>query len=89
MPIDRIAIVQLADGTEAAPDDLVDEAIAHRLVPGAGEFGIAELIERLDAAGARAIVGPEVARPEWSDREPVEVAAELMRADAAGVSLRD
>ena len=33
---------------------------SHRFVPGAGEFGIAELIERLDAAGARASVGPEV-----------------------------
>ncbi len=33
VPIDRIAIVQLADGTEAAPDDLVEEAISHRLVP--------------------------------------------------------
>ena len=88
-PIDRIEIVQLADGTQTAPDDLVDEAIARRIVPGAGEFGIAELIERLDAAGARASVGPEVARPEWSDREPVEVAAELMRATRQVLSLRD
>jgi sugar phosphate isomerase/epimerase len=80
VPLDRIEILKLADGSEGTPDDLVDEVNAHRLLPGAGGFGIADVLERLDAAGVQASVGPALHRPDWSDLDPATIAGDLMRA---------
>jgi sugar phosphate isomerase/epimerase len=80
VPLDRIDVVQLADGKSDPPTDLVDEAMFHRAVPGEGAFDLAALLARLDAAGLRSSVGPEVYRSGWSDRDPGVVAAELFSA---------
>jgi sugar phosphate isomerase/epimerase len=80
VPLDRIDVVQLADGPSDPPADLVDEAMFHRAPPGDGEFELASFLARLDAAGLRARVGPELYRSGWSDRDPREVAAELISA---------
>jgi sugar phosphate isomerase/epimerase len=76
----RIVSIQLGDGPRTAPGDLRDEAMFHRMSPGDGEFDVARLIATLDAAGARARIGPELYRRGFSEREPAVVAADLMAA---------
>jgi sugar phosphate isomerase/epimerase len=78
VPVDMIELVQLADGSHDVPDDLVEEAMFHRLAPGEGDFELRTLLARLDAAGVRAGIGPELYQQGWSDREPAVVAADLM-----------
>jgi sugar phosphate isomerase/epimerase len=80
VPLGRIDVVQLADGPSDPPADLVDEAMFHRATPGEGEFELTSLLGRLDVAGLRASVGPELYRSGWSDRDPHVVAAELISA---------
>jgi sugar phosphate isomerase/epimerase len=80
VPIGRIDVVQLADGPADPPADLVDEAMFHRVPPGEGEFDLTLLLERLEAAGLRAGIGPELYRSGWSEREASQVAADLISA---------
>lgn len=80
VPAARVYSVQLADGPAAAPDDLLDEAMFHRMSPGEGDFDVAALVARLDGMGVRTRVGPELYRRQWSERPAAEVAADLMDA---------
>jgi sugar phosphate isomerase/epimerase len=80
VPLERIEIIKIADGRDHAPADLVDEVISHRVFPGAGAFGNADVLERLDAAGVQASLGPALHRPEWSNLDPATIAGDLMRA---------
>lgn len=83
IPPDRIFTVQLADGPAEAPDDLIDEAVFHRDLPGTGTMRVAECVAVLTDMGVAAPVGPEVFRSEWGDRSPAEVARELFSATVA------
>lgn len=78
IPPDRIFSVQLGDGPAQAPADLVDEAMYHRADPGAGDFDVAGFLARLASDGVRTRVGPELYRSGWSERDPSQVAADLM-----------
>lgn len=80
IPPKRIFGVQLVDGPAAAPDDLRDEAMYGRLLPGEGDFDVAALLAVLGEMGVRADVGPELWQRTWSERPPAEVAADLFRA---------
>jgi len=80
IPPDRIYTVQLADGPATAPGDLAQEAMYHRMMPGTGEFGVAEFLSMLDAMGVRAPCGPEVYQRSFDERPAREVAGELYRA---------
>ncbi len=79
IPAERVFTVQLADGPRAAPEDLLDEAMLHRQLPGHGDFPLTECLQTLASIGVRAPAGAEVYRPDCADRPPVEVAAELYR----------
>jgi sugar phosphate isomerase/epimerase len=80
VPVAAIELVQLADGSRAAPHDLVDEAMFHRRLPGEGEFELAALLAQLHRAGVSAPVGPELWQADWSERPPDVVAGELASA---------
>lgn len=88
IPSDRIYTVQLADGPAAAPADLAQEAMYHRMMPGTGEFGVAGFLSLLDAMGVGAPCGPELYARSFDERPAREVAAELYRAlrDVRGAS---
>jgi sugar phosphate isomerase/epimerase len=83
IPPERIFSIQLADGPAAAPDDIVDEAMFHRALPGTGEMGVARILADLAARGVRARTGPELYQRAWADMTATEVAARLMAATQA------
>ena len=87
VPPERIFAVQLADGPAQPPDDLRDEAMYHRALPGEGELGVARILGLLAGRGVRTRVGPELYRPEWSQRPADVVAADLMAATRAVLGL--
>ena len=60
VPGSRITALQLSDATARPPDDLVEEAVAGRLLPGTGAAGVVELVRALDAQGCTAPPGVEV-----------------------------
>jgi sugar phosphate isomerase/epimerase len=74
VPGELILGIQLADGPAAPEDNLVDATLHHRLLPGEGEFDLADIVDALSATGTVAPVGVEV----FSDvlhRLPVDEAA--------------
>jgi sugar phosphate isomerase/epimerase len=80
IPPDRIFTVQVSDGPAQAPDDLVAEAMYGRLLPGAGEFGVAAFLAQLDRLGVRAPCGPELYSPAFEGQPAAVVAGDLYRA---------
>jgi sugar phosphate isomerase/epimerase len=83
VPPERVYSVQLGDGPAHAPDDLRDEAMYQRRLPGKGEFGVATILGLLADIGVRTQVGPELWQRTWSERPPEIVAADLMQATRA------
>jgi sugar phosphate isomerase/epimerase len=80
VPADRIFAVQLGDGPAQPPDDLVDEAMYHRLAPGTGDFDVAGVLAVLSDMGVRTRVGPEIYQRSWVERPAAIVASELIAA---------
>jgi sugar phosphate isomerase/epimerase len=60
VPGDRILGVQLDDGPLAAEADLIDATLHHRLLPGAGEFDLVDIVGALVDSGTTAPIGVEV-----------------------------
>jgi 4-hydroxyphenylpyruvate dioxygenase len=79
VPALLITDVQLGDGTAEAPEDLLNEAMYGRTLPGTGDFAVADLLAALAARGVSANSGPEVYLPEGTDA-PFATAATLMEA---------
>lgn len=74
LPPQFIGLVQLADGTADAPEDIELEMVSARLLPGEGGLNIQGIVDTLDAMGVSAPIGVEV----FSDAvnsEPLEVTA--------------
>ena len=81
IPADRIYLVQLSDLDRAVdPADLVDTARHRRLLPGAGHFPLASLLQRLAALGYTGPIGLEVFNDQMQARDPAAVAVEAMAA---------
>lgn len=81
IPADRIYLVQLSDlDHRVAQDDVVNTARHRRLLPGAGYFPLASLVQRLRAIGYAGPVGLEVFNDEMKACDPVAVAREAMAA---------
>jgi len=80
IPADRISTVQLCDGLTTTPADLAQEAMYGRMMPGAGEFGVAAFVAQLHMMGVRAPCGPELYQRSFEDHPPRHVAAGLYRA---------
>ena len=76
----RIFTVQLCDGPDLAPPDLLDEAMYHRVLPGSGDMDVPGFIRTLTGMGVRASVGPEVYHESFMTRPPLEVMRELYAA---------
>ena len=60
VPLSRLGWVELSDGFYENMDDLVDETVNHRQLPGEGEFPLADYIAACRAVGYRGPWGVEV-----------------------------
>jgi sugar phosphate isomerase/epimerase len=80
IPAEQIVAVQLSDGPAAAGDDLLDEAMYERMMPGAGELDVVGVLRVLGGMGVRARVGPELYQRSWPDHPAAEIAARLATA---------
>lgn len=81
IPVDRIYLVQLSDLDHAVDRaHLVDTARHRRLLPGAGHFPLATLLQRLAAGGYTGPIGLEVFNDAMHARDPASVAMEAMAA---------
>lgn len=75
IPGELVVATQWNDGTVVpAEPDYYTDTLANRVVPGAGEFDLVEILRILDAAGSRAPIGLEVCSSALWDA-PVEEAA--------------
>jgi len=79
VPPHLITDIQLADGPTSAPDDLLNEAMYGRTLPGTGDFAVADLLAALDAHGVTGRIGPEIFLPEGTEA-PDATAAMLIEA---------
>lgn len=59
-PADRIHVLQLNDALAERPDDLMAETMTGRLLPGAADVDLPELLSALDELGAAPVVACEV-----------------------------
>jgi sugar phosphate isomerase/epimerase len=60
VPVERIAYVQFDDALPMASDDLMDETMNRRVMPGGGEFDLARFAETLLGRGWEGTVSVEV-----------------------------
>jgi sugar phosphate isomerase/epimerase len=60
LPSDRLTWVELSDGRRESMDDLVDETVNHRRLPGEGEFDVQGYVDACRRAGYRGPWGVEV-----------------------------
>jgi sugar phosphate isomerase/epimerase len=74
VPGAKVLSIQLDDGPAAAEDNLLHATLHDRLLPGAGEFDLAQLVATLRAIDAIAPVGVEVFSDELHARGPIEAA---------------
>jgi len=71
---ERVLAIQLDDAPAQAEADPVAETMQRRLLPGAGDADLVEMLRRLDAGGCRAPVGVEVFSSELQQLPAQEVA---------------
>ena len=77
LPAERVRCVQLADGPALPEADLLEETLWRRLPAGSGDFGLAALLQRLDAMGVCCPVGVEVFDEGGEHGDPAETARRL------------
>jgi sugar phosphate isomerase/epimerase len=76
----RILGVQLDDTADVGQENLVDETMHRRLLPGEGIAGVPEIIRALRTGGSSAPLGVEVFSDVLMALEPTEVASRAFRA---------
>jgi len=69
-----VAYVQFDDALPLASDDLTEETLHRRAMPGAGEFPLAEFCVRMREHGFDGVVSVEVLSSAWRDRPLAEFA---------------
>jgi len=82
IPGERIGYVQLCDAAAQPGDDVMHEALAHRLLPGDGVVDFGALLGQLEAIGARPFFATEIFSPELVRTHGAEEAARMMAAAA-------
>jgi sugar phosphate isomerase/epimerase len=82
IPGDRIGYVQLCDAAPTAEDDLMTEAMGHRLLPGSGVVDFKGLLSQLEAIGARPFFATEIFNPGFVRERGTAAAAREMAAAA-------
>jgi sugar phosphate isomerase/epimerase len=83
LPLDKVVAVQLNDAPKLAEDNIVEETMQRRLLPGAGDIPLAEIVSALRNGGCSAPLGIEVFSTELQRRPPLDigrVAGECLRA---------
>jgi sugar phosphate isomerase/epimerase len=80
LPQDRIFHVQIDDGPQEAPADLLDEATVARLPPGQGEFDLASFIPLVPATARLAVEAPFRASPGMKPLDRARTIVEATRA---------
>jgi sugar phosphate isomerase/epimerase len=68
LKLDDVAYVQFDDALPVIGDDLLDETMHRRAMPGSGEFPLAEFCERVRAWGYDGPVSVEILSAEWRER---------------------
>jgi len=72
---DDIAYVQFDDALPAVSEDLLEETLHRRVMPGQGEFPLGEFCDRMRALGYDAPVSVEILSSEWRARPLPEFVA--------------
>lgn len=73
IPAARFGSVQLNDAPEQPADDLMEETMAARLLPGEGAIPLVDWIQLLDEVGSQAPIGVEVFSHALNALSPAEV----------------
>ncbi len=74
--------MQLCDAAAQPGDEVMHEAMTHRLLPGDGVVAFGALLGQLDAIGARPFFATEIFNPELVGTHGAEEAARMMAAAA-------
>jgi sugar phosphate isomerase/epimerase len=72
IPLEYLSWIELSDGQIASREDLVDETINHRRLPGEGEFDIPAYIRACEEQGYAGPWGVEVLSEELRNN-PIDV----------------
>jgi sugar phosphate isomerase/epimerase len=80
VPAELIVALQVNDAPETERDARVAQAVQHRLLPGDGVIGVAEILADLHARGCNAPIGLEVTSAELAALPADEVMARLAAA---------
>lgn len=81
IPMDAIYLVQLSDlDYTLEPDELIETARHHRLLPGRGHFPIRSILKRLEQGGYAGPIGLEVFNDDLKAGDPMVTAADAMAA---------
>jgi sugar phosphate isomerase/epimerase len=73
LPDECVQAIQLNDAPALAEENLVEETMQRRLLPGEGDIALVEIIRALDAAGCNAPLGIEVFSTALQKLAPVEI----------------
>ena len=73
VPGKRILAIQLNDAPEQAEDNLIDETLHRRLLPGEGAIDLVGLIRIVDELGSPAPIGVEIFSDSLAELPPVEI----------------
>jgi sugar phosphate isomerase/epimerase len=68
LKLDDVAYVQFDDALPVASDDMLDETVNRRVMPGSGEFPLEEFCDRMRARGYDGPVSVEILSTEWRER---------------------
>lgn len=69
----RIIAVQLNDAPEQPAEDVIDETLHHRLLPGEGDIDLLDVVRALNEIGCEAPIGVEVFSDELARLDPEEL----------------
>jgi sugar phosphate isomerase/epimerase len=73
IPGDKLGSIQLNDAPAKPADDLVQESVVGRLLPGEGDIPLVEILRAIRATGTRVPVGVEVFSAALDELPPIEV----------------
>lgn len=81
IPADKIFLVQFSDlGHDPAPENLIDTARHHRLLPGQGHFPVMSILDTVLAKGYTGPIGLEVFNDDIKAQAPERAAVDAMQA---------
>jgi len=73
IPGDKIVAIQLNDAPRQAEDNLVEETMARRRLPGDGDIDLCGIIQCLDSSGCNAPLGVEIFSAELQRLDPITI----------------